>query len=202
MGDRIEKWVRDGGIWVAGPMTDIRTNIGTHYTDRALGWIERMTGTKMTASMPDSGVYVKSRWTDGEPMSARYWQEVYEPVEGGEVLASVTDGYSSLIGSALIQKIPCGKGQVWILGTVPTADDFKKLMRQVCDEAGIALPQVSGELTVIPRSGSGREGLILVETAHKPASYMLDAPMRNVLTGEIYEGLIELPPYGMLILEK
>ena len=187
---------------MAGPMTDIRTNIGTHYTDRALGWIERMTGTKMIASMPDSGVYVKSRWADGEPMSARYWQEVYEPVEGGEVLASVTDGYSSLIGSALIQKIPCGKGQVWILGTVPTTDDLKKLMRQVCDEAGIALPQVSGELTVIPRSGNGREGLILVETAHKPASYVLDAPMRNVLTGEIYEGLIELPPYGMLILEK
>lgn len=202
LGDRIEAWVRDGGIWVVGPMTDIRTNIGTHYTDRALGWIERMTSTKMIASMPDSGVYVKSRWADGEPMAARYWQEVYEPVENGEVLASVTEGYSSLIGSALIQKIPCGKGQVWILGTVPKADDFKKLMRQVCDEAGIALPEVSGEITVVPRSGNGREGLILLETAHKPGSFVLDEPMHDVVTGEVYEGRIEFPPYGMLILEK
>ena len=60
----------------------------------------------------------------------------------------------------------------------------------------------STEVTTSRLLGNGREGLILVETAHKPASYVLDTPMHDVLTGEVYEGLIELPPYGMLILEK
>lgn len=29
--ERIEKWIRNGGVWVVGPMSDIRTAIGTKY---------------------------------------------------------------------------------------------------------------------------------------------------------------------------
>ena len=31
--ERIEKWVREGGTWLVGPMTDIRNTVGAHYTD-------------------------------------------------------------------------------------------------------------------------------------------------------------------------
>ena len=202
LGDRIEAWVRSGGIWVVGPMTDIRTAIGTHYLDRATGRIERMTGCRMVSAMPDSGNCVKSRWQDGDSCSANFWQEVYTPAENGEVLASVTEGYSSLLGTALIQKIPCGKGSVWLLGTIPNREDFQKLVRMVCAEAGIAVPTVTGSVTAVPRSGNGREGLILMETAHAPGSYRLDAPMRDLLTGKVYAGTVELAPYDLLILEK
>lgn len=198
---RIEEWVRDGGHWVVGPMTDIRNAIGAHYIDRAMGHVEEMTGCRLVASIPDSGEVVKSKWADGEPMSANYWQQVYTPAENGQVLASVTEGYAPIIGTALVQKIPFGKGAIWLLGTVPNQADLQKLMAMVCAEAGIEVPEVTGSVTVIPRSGENRRGLILMETACAPASYRLPEPMTDLLTGTTYAGTVELKPYDLMILE-
>ena len=47
LSERIEQWVKNGGVWVAGPMTDQRNSIGAHYTDRAMGILERMTGVRL-----------------------------------------------------------------------------------------------------------------------------------------------------------
>jgi beta-galactosidase GanA len=198
---RIEEWVRDGGHWVVGPMTDIRNAIGAHYTDRAMGYVEEMTGCRLVATIPDSGVVVKSKWADGEPMSAHYMQQVFTPAENGRVLASVTEGYASIIGTALVQKVPCGKGAIWLLGTLPDSKDLQKLMAMVCAEAGIEVPEVTGTVTVIPRSGENRQGLILMETACAPASYRLPEPMTDLLTGTTYAGTVELKPYDLMILE-
>lgn len=198
---RLNDWVRAGGHWVVGPMTDIRNALGAHYTDRAMGYVEEMTGCKLLASIPDSGNVVKSKWSDGKPLSANLWQQVYTPAENGQVLASVTEGYPSTLGSSLIQKIPCGKGAIWLLGTIPNADDLQKLMNLVCRDAGIVLPEVSGTVTAIPRKGEKRRGLILMETGNAPASYRLAEPMKELLTGRKYEGMVELKPYDLLVLE-
>ena len=198
---RIEEWVRAGGHWIVGPMTDIRNAIGAHYTDRAMGMVEAMTGCQLIASIPDSGNVVKSKWADGEPMSARFWQQVYTPAQNGQILVSVTEGYASLIGSALVQKIPCGKGCVWLLGTIPNEKDLQKLLKLVCAEAGVPVPKMSGTLAVIPRAGENRRGLILMEIGNGPASYELEEPMTDLLTGNTYENTVELKPYDLLILE-
>ena len=199
---RIEAWVREGGHWVVGPMTDIRNSIGAHYRDRAMGCVEELTGCQLVASIPDSGVVVKSRWSDGSPMSANYWQQLYTPAENGQVLASVTEGYAPIVGTALVQKVPCGKGAIWLLGTDPDPADLQKLMAMVCADAGIQVPETTGTVTVIPRSGNGRKGLILMETANAPAGYRLEEPMTDLLTGRTYDGFVALKPYDLLILES
>ena len=198
---RIEAWVKAGGHWVVGPMTDIRNALGAHYTDRAMGYVEKLTGCQLVASIPDSGNIVKSKWADGEPMSANFWQQVYTPAENGRVLASVTEGYASVVGTALAQKIPVGKGAIWLLGTIPNEADLQKLMKMVCDEAGIPVPEMSGTVTVIPRVGESRRGLILMETGNAPASFMLEEPMTDLLTGKTYVNTVELKPYDLMILE-
>lgn len=196
---RLEKWVRDGGIWVAGPMTDIRKADGTHYTDNATGLIERLTGATLKASVPDSSVYVKNSKADGTEFYAKMWQELYTPV--GEVYANVTEGYDSVKGLATVQKIKVDKGAVWIIGTMTNADDMKELLKTILADAGIALPDISGDVTVIERRGKNRQGLILMEICHKSATYTLDKPMRDILTGKTYSGEITLNPYDILILE-
>lgn len=198
---RIEDWVREGGNWVVGPMTDIRNSIGAHYTDRAMGHVEEMTGCQLLASIPDSGAVVKSKWSDGEDMSANYYQQLYTLAENGQVLASVTKGYASVVGTALVQKIPVGKGAIWLLGTIPNEADLQKLMAMVCADAGIPVPQATGTVTAIPRSGNGRRGLILMEIGNAPASYRLEEPMTDLLTGKRYEATVELKPYDLLVLE-
>ena len=154
--ERMAAWVKAGGVWVAGPLTDIRNAIGAHYTDRAMGYVEEMTGCRLVATIPDSGVVVKSKWADGEPMSAHYMQQVFTPAENGRVLASVTEGYASIIGTALVQKVPCGKGAIWLLGTLPDSKDLQKLMAMVCAEAGIEVPEVTGTVTVGIGKGSDK----------------------------------------------
>jgi beta-galactosidase GanA len=166
-----------------------------------MGYVEEMTGCRLVATIPDSGVVVKSKWADGEPMSAHYMQQVFTPAENGRVLASVTEGYAFIIGTALVQMVPCGKGAIWLLGTLPDSKDLQKLMAMVCAEAGIEVPEVTGTVTVIPRSGENRQGLILMETACAPASYRLPEPMTDLLTGTTYAGTVELKPYDLMILE-
>jgi beta-galactosidase GanA len=202
LGDRIEEWVKNGGTWIAGPMTDIRTAAGTHFTDRALGRLERMTGARLIASMPDSGRYVRSIWKDKTPFSANIWQEVYSVADGAEPLTEVCGDYQSLIGGTLLQKCRYGKGNVWLLGTFPSCGDWQKLIMRVCEENGIKVPKASGSVCAIPRKGKGRRGIILIETAHQPASYELSEPMTDILTGIDYQGIVELKPYDVLILEE
>ena len=182
-------------------MTDIRNALGAHYTDRAMGYVEKLTGCQLIASIPDSGNVVKSQWSDGAPMSAKYYQQLYTSAENGQVLASVTEGYASVVGTALVQKIPVGQGAVWLLGTIPNEADLQKLMKMVCADAGVPVPEMSGTVTVVPRVGENRRGLILVEVANKPAADELEEPMTDLLTGNTYEHTVELKPYDLLILE-
>ena len=134
-------------------------------------------------------------------MSANFWQQVYTPAENGQVLASVTEGYASVVGTALAQKIPVGKGAIWLLGTIPNEADLQKLMKMVCAEAGIPVPEMSGTVTVVPRAGESRRGLILMETGNAPARFMLEEPMADLLTGKTYVNTVELKPYDLMILE-
>ena len=94
-----------------------------------------------------------------------------------------------------------GQGAVWLLGTIPNEADLQKLMKMVCADAGVPVPEMSGTVTVIPRVGENRRGLILVEVANKPAAYELEEPMTDLLTGNTYEHTVELKPYDLLILE-
>ncbi len=198
--ERIESWIRDGGVWIAGPMTDVRNSIGAHYRDRAMGMIERITGCELTYSIPDSSKYVKAEWSDGTEFHGNLWYELYST--DSEPLVTVKGTYSSLIGKAVVQKIKVGKGEVILVGSIPSEEDLQKIIAIAAADAGIQLPEVTGELSVIPRVGEEKSGLILVETAHKPASYVIDRPMRDLLTGKTYEaGRIDIDPYGLLLLE-
>ena len=197
--ERIEKWVRDGGTWVAGPMTDIRKADGTHYTDAATGLIERLTGATLKAALPDASVYVKNQKKDGTQFEAKPWQELYTPV--GDVYATVTNGYESVKGLATVQKVKVGKGCVWIIGALTNEDEMKALIKTILADAGIKMPTVSGNVTVVEREGNGRRGLILMEVCHKNATYTLDRPMTDILTGKTHSGEITLNPYDILVLE-
>lgn len=50
--ERIAEWIKNGGVWVTGPMTDIRTADGTKYTDRLHGMLESLTPAYLNALCP------------------------------------------------------------------------------------------------------------------------------------------------------
>lgn len=200
--ERIEKWVRDGGVWVAGPMTDIRNSIGAHYKDRDTGILEKLTGCELTYSIPDSSVYIRSEWNDGESFNGNRWHELYTLDDEAESLITVTDGHSAVIGKSVAFRKRLGKGEVIVLGSIPSEKDLGKLIQIASEDAGITYTSPEGDVAVVPRIGEKTEGLLLAEYGNKPGSYKLPCRMTDILTGKSYEGSVSLSPYDLMILRK
>ena len=200
LGKRMAEWVRNGGTWVVGPLTDVRNLDGARYQHCLYGMLEELTGVRWLYAIPDTEGHITAQWTDGTPFQGSTWFEVSEPAE--ETLVSVTGGHSSLLGKSLVYQKKVGKGKVILLGSVPSPEDMKKLMNLVCTEDKIRLPHVSGKLIVSPRTGEAGEGIILIEYGNQEGSFCTDTPVTDLLTGEQLHGEIRLRPYDVKVLKK
>ena len=196
---RMTEWVRNGGTWVIGPMTDVRDEIGAHYTDREMGFAEELTGVQLCYQLPDAEQDITVSWKDGSPFGTDRWLQVYDAPEDAEVLAAVTDGHSALKGKAVLLKKKVGKGTVWFVGTFPTGGTMEKIIALAAKEAGIPLVEHSPGITAVPREGR-QNGLVLVEHDAAPGCCRFDGKMTDLLTGEVFDGEAELAPYQVRVL--
>ncbi len=197
---RIGQWVQDGGVWVVGPLSDIRNSYGARYTDEYFGILEKLTGARWIYGIPDQEGRVAVRWNDGDALRGDKWYDVFD--ESPEnTLAVYTEGHSAFIGKAAVISRSVGKGRVIVLGTIPSYEDMKKIVAMSCDLAGVEHGGSEGSVMVSPRRGI-RKGLILIEYANAPGAYMLSRGMKNLLTGETCSGRFELAPYEIAVLEE
>ncbi len=202
LADKIRTFVENGGVWVAGPLTDVRNDIGAHYVDRAMGMIEDWLGVRQDYGIPTDGSVLKCAWADGDELHVRKWAENYTNLGDGEVLASVTGGHSALIGETVIGRYKVGKGEVILCGALLEEADYMRLFALACEDASVTPYSTDGGLNVIPRAGEAGEGMILCETAHRSASVEFEGSMTDLLTGETFEGRAEVEPYGVRVLKK
>ena len=198
--ERLAEWVKAGGTWVVGPLSDIRNADGARFTEDYFGMLEKLTGVKMRYFAPDRERRVGAIWQDGEPLSGDFWYDFYDAADA-DALAVCAKGHSALEGQAVVARKKVGLGEVILLGTFPDEASMKKLIAAACADAGVDFGRVEGQVMVSPRGGE-REGLILVEYGCEPAAYALKEPMRDVLTGVVKQGCVELKPYEVLVLEK
>ena len=198
--ENIKSFVENGGTWVAGPMTDIRTWCGTNYTKSAYGILEEITDAYRLYQIPDFDNIIKAKWADGEEFTGTSLYDVYEETEG--TLASITAGHSALINKPILVKKSYGKGTVYLLGTIPGEKDMIKLIKMVLKEKNIKPMEFEGGVTAVKRIGENKNGIILIENAAEKASFTLEKKMKDILSGEIYEGKISLTPYQILVLEE
>ena len=199
LAERIRTFVVNGGVWVAGPMTDIRNSIGAHYTDRAMGMIEEWLGVRLEYGIPTDGTVLQTAWESGEALHVKKWAELYT-LQTGEPLASATGGHSALIGKSVISRHKVGKGEVILCGALPEDADLQKLLTLALADADTEPFRVTGELQITPRVGETEEGLVLCETGNKPASVCVGRPMTDLLTGETFRDTVPVEPYGVRIL--
>ena len=200
LGARMAQWVENGGIWVVGPLSDVRDINGARYRDRYYGMLEQLTGVKWEYGVPDLEGRIQAEWTDGTPFEGRTWFEVCAP--SGGMMARITQGHRSISGHAVLSGFSVGKGKVIVLGTVPSGKDMKRLIREVCAEAQIMLPDAEGEVMIAPRKGDAGEGFILVEYGAKAAALTLPGGMTDLITGRRLTGRIQLQPYEVLVLKS
>ena len=202
LSQRIAQWVREGGVWIAGPMTDIRDAIGAHYRDRETGILETLTGASLVQQIPDAEHRISCTWADGREFRAEKWLQLYDVPADAEVLASVTGGYSSLLGKTLLFRKQVGKGTVIVLGTEPSSEDCKALLSWITAEFGSIHPRIQGQVAAAFRQGEHIQGIAAQEYGGQPGAVLLDGPHTDLLTGIRYETEVPLAPYQTAILQS
>ena len=201
LAERVRAFVENGGVWVAGPMTDVRNDIGAHYTDRAMGMLEDWLGVRLAYGVPTDGTVLRTAWADGGELRIRQWAELYT-LNGGEALATATGGHSALTGKSVISRHKVGRGEVILCGALLEPEETDRLLRTALADAAVTAYSVTGELQVSPVSGPGGEGLVLCETGFAPASLCVGRPMTDILTGETFRDTVPVEPYGVRVLTE
>jgi beta-galactosidase GanA len=204
LGERIRQWVENGGVWVVGPMTDNRNIDGARYKDRPFGMLEEFLGVRWAYAVPDLNGEIKCQWASGQPFTSRLWYELYE--KAADALATVAEApHSALVGKAVAFKKKIGKGVVFLLGTIPSADVMRgNILPLALDAAGLSTGHVgdSRNLMVARREGHGMTGVVVVEYQGKPGRYTLDKPAVELITAHKLEGTIDVKPYQVLVLQE
>lgn len=192
--DRIMPWVEAGGIWIVGPLTDIRTLDATKYMNSPFGSLESWAKLYCLYEIPSDPHEFSMRWNDGRETTGSIWYNAFE-LRGADALATYTEG--PLEGLTAISRTEIGKGQIIVLGTMPRPDDIRQL---ILDLGIQAMPGVTSNLLTVPRQGQAGTGMIVVELENKPAMITLDHPMTDLISGQQYEGIVDLAPYSVMVL--
>ena len=201
---RLEAWIRSGGIWIAGPFTDFRDRHLAKYPHSPYGILERITGIYNDFGMSAAHIPAKVRGTGGLESEADVWTDAYTLKEGMEALGVyASDGEPSpLDGRTAAAFCPVGRGGVVVLGTHPSAGVLRALTAYAYEKAGIRPGIVSSEnVLAIARSGV-REGVVLAEVGDEAGTVQLDGKYRDLVSGETVEGELKLDPYDFRVLEK
>ena len=198
---RIEKWVRGGGVWVLGPMTDIRTSVGTKYKTSPYGHIEDITGARLAYLLPgDSGKMT----LENESGDTVYGNGVYELFESGdfEPLLTVKNGHSALVGKhvSFVKKV--GEGYVIMLGTLPEEKELLNIIGKAATLADARVYDTDDGIMVTKRVADGDTLYIVAAVGGKAGQYRFDGEYTDLLSGEGYKDVLNLKPYELRILKK
>jgi len=192
--EKMKKWLEEGGVWIAGPVTDVRNADGARYKDKPYGMLEEISGAAWKYNAPDNRGQIRAVWQDKEVFEGGKWFEFWE---GGEQIVRATSGHMELINKNLVTRCRVGKGVLYLLGTVPSQADMVKLLKMALADAGVRCGGLSGEALVTKREDGS---IMLLEYAGKPANYQLDKPMKDLISGETVAGSVALNPYQIRVL--
>lgn len=195
--ERMKSWIEDGGTWIVGPLSDIRTADATKFTKAPYGSLEEWAGVYCKYEIPGDPRDFSLRWADGRESNGSVWYDGLE-ARDAEILAEYTEG--PLKGLAAATRRNMGKGRIIVLGTMPVAEDWRRLVLDIGAGLGITpVADASDNLLVVPRDGT-MDGMIVVEIEGKPGWITLPEPMHDLIARRTLDGTIEVGPYGVMVL--
>lgn len=191
-------WVKQGGVWIVGPMTHWRTAEHTVHLDAALGDLEAAAGVETTAlySLWETGA-------EGEAFGVHaplgLWGAFFATPDA-EAVGTVTAGRSS--GQAFITERRVGRGRVVMLGAWPEepagAGLLQRLVRHYADAAGVSLRcDASADVVLAARQDGDADLWIAANLGGAAGHIVLPRPGRDIVNGaRLPSGPLPLPAYG------
>jgi beta-galactosidase GanA len=195
--ERVTEWIKNGGTWIVGPLSDIMTDNASKYTEAPFSFLEELGGVYTKYNIPfDTQVdkLVKTHFVDnGQEIKTSLNYDAFETVDS-EALA-VYSGGEDFDGLAAITRRKVGKGQIIILGTGVDGDALLKLI----DRAPIAV--ASENIELIERSGK-ECGIIALELQNKEGFIELTKEYYDILNEKTVSGRVEVKPFEALFLKE
>ena len=200
-GERIEEWVNNGGVWVTGPLTDIRTSIGTKYKTSPYGYLEKILDERLTYMMPDDEGRIILENDEGRAVRGRGVYELFDLNDATPIL-TVKEGHSALVGkcASFVKKI--GNGYVIMLGTMPEHSELIRIIKKASELASAERYDVDEGIMVTRRVKDGDTLYIVAQIANRAGEYRFDGELVDILTGESFKEKMSLKPYELRIVKK
>jgi beta-galactosidase GanA len=217
--ERMYEWVKAGGTWVVGPLTDIVTPDGTKYKNAPYGHLEDFAKVFRVISVPAPhkedayasfapiGERTKIRLANGEVIeTAAVTYDALRADGEARVLGTYEAGGNEyLTGHAAITETQVGAGRIILLGAQPSNEAYEKLLTAIAAECGITpITEKSKNVLVSRLTGERGSVLALVETDGVQGATKIPANGTDILSGKRLfagENLI-LAPYECLFIKE
>ena len=197
---KVLEWINQGGVLVAGPLSDNRTLDATKFRHAPFGYLETWSGASCKYQIPGEPSDFTFAGTDGVCQCGSLWYDGFEP-GSSQTVATYVDG--PLTGLAAIVEKNIGKGKLILLGTMLRKPEMRAFAKSLCDKLGIQkAAHASDNVLVVPRSGPGGNGSVVVELFNREGSLTLETPSVNLLTGKTLAGMIPIAPYEVIVLKE
>ncbi len=192
--ERVIEWVKGGGTWIVGPMSDIMTDYASKYTKAPFSFLEEFAGVFTKYQLPVGNDVYAAEWADGGELKISTCYDAFY-ADGSRTLARYAGG--EFDGLSVITERAVGKGKVIMLGSVPSHDALRRL-------AGIAPIAEASENIILTRRTGEAEALIAVETENKEGYLVLDDGEYFDIVGRraVSGGRVSVSPYQVLVLQK
>ncbi len=194
--ERITEWVKNGGTWIVGPMSDIMDENVKKYTYAPYSFLEELAGVYTKYQKPVANDVFKAQWTNDGECGISTCYDAYECSEGTTSLAHYVAGEFAPLSVIAERKV--GKGKVILVGSVLSHGDILRLVNRA------PIAEASGNVILTERTATdgGMCGIIAVETEYKGGYVILNGEYTDLITGKQYSGKIEIQPYGVLVLKR
>lgn len=187
---RVTEWVKGGGTWIVGPMSDILDENLSKYTHAPYSFLEDLAGVYTKYQTPVANDVFRAQWEDGEELGVSECYDAYECKEGTTALARYCGG--ELDGLAAVCKRKVGKGSVILLGSVIPHAALRRL-------AYLPAIAAASENLILSERASG---FFVAETQNKEGILTLDGAYTDLLAGRTLTGTIPVRPYEVLALKR
>lgn len=191
--ERVIEWVKAGGTWIVGPMSDIMNEHSSKYTNAPYSFLEELVGVYTKYQKPvDNGVF-KAKFADGTDCSIGKCFDAYE-VDAGTKSVAKYDG-EEFDGLTVIAERKIGKGKVVLVGSVLSHENLLRLVALA--------PVAKASKNIILTERTGKEnGIIAVEAENKCGTLTLDGVYTDLISGQKLSGTVEVKPHQVLVLKK
>ena len=195
MKDKILNFVKNGGKWIVGPMTDIFDFGLRKFTHAPFGFLEEVGGVTLKYNIPVNHNNYKAEYSNGEKLAISGYYDGYIPNKASTI-AEYSEG--DFKGLSAITETTYGKGKNILVGSIIDGKEYAKL---ACVENYF---DCSDNICVNKRMNkeSSEEYFSLIECFGKKGFVILNERYKNVIDGKEYSGKISFEPFDAMLLRK